>query len=113
MDIVALATMVGLRPIAELMTINFAFVAMDHIVNQARKMRYMFGGQFTVLLLCLSFQREPTRSTTRGFAWSLGWGLRWGLSWGLHLGCGLAYSLGGGYICSRLSGCGFFFWQLS
>jgi pyruvate dehydrogenase E1 component beta subunit len=42
------AAMVGLRPVAELMTINFAFVAMDHIVNQAAKMRYMFGGQMKV-----------------------------------------------------------------
>ena len=42
------AAMVGLRPVAELMTINFAFAAMDHIVNQAAKLRYMFGGQFTV-----------------------------------------------------------------
>ena len=45
------AAMVGLRPIAELMTINFAFVAMDHIVNQAAKMRYMFGGQMSVPLV--------------------------------------------------------------
>jgi pyruvate dehydrogenase E1 component beta subunit len=42
------AAMTGLRPIAELMTINFAFSAMDHIVNQAPKLRYMFGGQFKV-----------------------------------------------------------------
>jgi len=42
------AAMVGLRPIAELMTINFAFVAMDQIVNQSAKLRTMFGGQFTV-----------------------------------------------------------------
>jgi pyruvate dehydrogenase E1 component beta subunit len=42
------ASMVGLRPVAELMTINFAFAAMDHIVNQAAKLRYMFGGQFTL-----------------------------------------------------------------
>jgi pyruvate dehydrogenase E1 component beta subunit len=40
--------MTGLRPIAELMTINFAFAAMDHIVNEAAKLRYMFGGQFTI-----------------------------------------------------------------
>jgi pyruvate dehydrogenase E1 component beta subunit len=45
------AAMVGLRPVAELMTINFAFVAMDHIVNQAPKMRYMFGGQMKVPLV--------------------------------------------------------------
>jgi pyruvate dehydrogenase E1 component beta subunit len=42
------AAMAGLRPIAELMTINFAFVAMDQIVNQSAKLRTMFGGQFTV-----------------------------------------------------------------
>lgn len=39
------AALTGLRPIAELMTINFAFSAMDHIVNQAAKLHYMFGGQ--------------------------------------------------------------------
>jgi pyruvate dehydrogenase E1 component beta subunit len=42
------AAMTGLRPVAELMTINFAFSAMDHIVNEAPKLRYMFGGQFKV-----------------------------------------------------------------
>lgn len=42
------AAMTGLRPIAELMTINFAFAAMDHIVNEAPKLRYMFGGQFKI-----------------------------------------------------------------
>jgi pyruvate dehydrogenase E1 component beta subunit len=33
------------------MTINFAFVAMDHIVNQAAKLHYMFGGQFVLPLV--------------------------------------------------------------
>ncbi len=42
------AAMAGLRPVAELMTINFAFLAMDQIVNSSAKMRAMFGGQFTV-----------------------------------------------------------------
>lgn len=42
------AAMVGLRPVAELMTINFAFLAMDQIVNGSAKMRAMFGGQFSV-----------------------------------------------------------------
>ncbi len=42
------AALAGLRPVAELMTINFAFVAMDHIVNEAPKLRYMFGGQMSV-----------------------------------------------------------------
>lgn len=39
------AAMNGLRPIAEFMTINFAFVAFDAIVNHAAKVHYMFGGQ--------------------------------------------------------------------
>jgi pyruvate dehydrogenase E1 component beta subunit len=42
------AALTGLRPVAELMTINFAFSAFDHIVNQAAKLHYMFGGQMTV-----------------------------------------------------------------
>ena len=42
------AAMAGLRPVAELMTINFAFLAMDQIVNGSAKIRAMFGGQFTV-----------------------------------------------------------------
>lgn len=42
------AAMVGLRPIVELMTINFSLLAMDQIINNASKIRYMSGGQFTV-----------------------------------------------------------------
>lgn len=45
------AALTGLRPVAELMTINFAFSAMDHIVNQAAKLHYMFGGQFILPLV--------------------------------------------------------------
>jgi pyruvate dehydrogenase E1 component beta subunit len=45
------ASMTGLRPVAELMTINFAFSAMDHIVNEAAKLHYMFGGQFVLPLV--------------------------------------------------------------
>ena len=45
------AAMVGQRPVAELMTINFAFSAMDYVVNQAAKLHYMFGGQFTLPLV--------------------------------------------------------------
>ncbi|MDJ0756917.1 MAG: alpha-ketoacid dehydrogenase subunit beta [Ardenticatenaceae bacterium] len=41
------AAMNGLRPVAEFMTINFAFVAFDAIVNHAAKVHYMFGGQWT------------------------------------------------------------------
>ncbi len=42
------AAMGGLRPVAELMTINFALLAMDMIANHAAKLHYMFGGQFTI-----------------------------------------------------------------
>jgi len=36
----------GLRPIVELMTINFSLVAIDQIINNAAKVHYMFGGHF-------------------------------------------------------------------
>ncbi|MGW8284179.1 MAG: alpha-ketoacid dehydrogenase subunit beta [Candidatus Deferrimicrobiaceae bacterium] len=42
------AAMGGLRPVAELMTINFSLVAMDQIVNNMAKIRFMFGGQMTI-----------------------------------------------------------------
>ena len=42
------SALTGLRPVAELMTINFAFSAMEHIVNEAAKLHYMFGGQFVL-----------------------------------------------------------------
>ena len=42
------AAITGLRPIAELMFIDFTGVCMDQIVNQAAKIRYMLGGQVSV-----------------------------------------------------------------
>ena len=45
------AAMAGLRPVVELMTINFSLLAMDQIVNHAAKMRYMSGGQFSIPLI--------------------------------------------------------------
>lgn len=45
------AAMAGLRPIVEIMTINFALLAMDQIVNHAAKISYMSGGQFSVPLI--------------------------------------------------------------
>jgi pyruvate dehydrogenase E1 component beta subunit len=38
----------GLRPVVELMTVNFAIVSADQIVNNAAKIHYMFGGQVAV-----------------------------------------------------------------
>jgi pyruvate dehydrogenase E1 component beta subunit len=52
------AAMNGLRPVAEIMTINFAFLALDALVNHAAKAHYMFNGQFTVPLV--------VRTTTGG-----------------------------------------------
>jgi pyruvate dehydrogenase E1 component beta subunit len=42
------AAMGGLRPIVELMTINFSLLALDQIINSAAAIRYMFGGQVGV-----------------------------------------------------------------
>jgi pyruvate dehydrogenase E1 component beta subunit len=42
------SALTGLRPVAEIMTINFALSAMDHIVNEAAKMHYMFNGQMVL-----------------------------------------------------------------
>src|SRR5215218_1754621 len=42
------AAMTGLRPVVELMTVNFSLLAMDQIVNHAATIHYMFGGQVTV-----------------------------------------------------------------
>ena len=40
--------MAGLKPIVEIMTINFSLLAMDQIINNAAKLRYMSNGQFSV-----------------------------------------------------------------
>jgi pyruvate/2-oxoglutarate/acetoin dehydrogenase E1 component len=45
------AAMTGLRPVAEIMYIDFSALAMDQLVNQAAKARYMFGGQVGVPLV--------------------------------------------------------------
>ncbi len=42
------AAMVGLRPVIEMMTFNFAILALDQIVNNAAKIHYMSGGQLSV-----------------------------------------------------------------
>ena len=45
------AAMAGLQPIVELMTMNFSIIALDQIVNNAAKIRYMSGGQLSVPLV--------------------------------------------------------------
>ena len=48
MGLAAGAAACGLRPIVEIMFMDFMAVCMDGIVNQIAKMRYMFGSQYTV-----------------------------------------------------------------
>ncbi|HUP33235.1 MAG TPA: pyruvate dehydrogenase complex E1 component subunit beta [Gaiellaceae bacterium] len=45
------AALAGMRPIVEVMTINFSLLALDQIVNNAATIRYMSGGQFSVPLV--------------------------------------------------------------
>ena len=45
------AALNGMRPIVEVMTINFSLLALDQIVNNAAAIRYMSGGQFSIPLV--------------------------------------------------------------
>src|SRR3954463_2035164 len=45
------AAMLGLRPVVEIMTVNFSLLALDQIINCAASIRYMFGGQVKVPLV--------------------------------------------------------------
>jgi pyruvate dehydrogenase E1 component beta subunit len=67
------AALTGLRPIAELMTINFAFSAFEHIVNQAAKLHYMFAGQMVLPMVIRTVSgraaagSHPFPNARRGF----------------------------------------------
>ncbi|MHB0868334.1 MAG: alpha-ketoacid dehydrogenase subunit beta [Chloroflexota bacterium] len=62
------AAMAGLRPVAELMTVNFSLLALDQIVNHAAKIHFMFGGQATAPMVIRTAsgwgQLGPTHSQT-------------------------------------------------
>ncbi len=45
------AALVGMRPVAEIMFMDFTTIAMDQLVNQAAKIRFMFGGKAKVPLV--------------------------------------------------------------
>jgi len=45
------AALGGMRPIVEIMTVNFSLLALDQIVNNAATLRHMSGGQFNVPLV--------------------------------------------------------------
>jgi pyruvate dehydrogenase E1 component beta subunit len=71
------AAMTGLRPVAELMYVDFAGMAMDQIANQAAKSRYMFGGQIGVPMV-LRTQGGTGRSAAAQHSQSLE-------AWMLHM----------------------------
>lgn len=50
------AAMLGLRPVAEIMTINFILVGIDQVISNAAKISYMFGGKASVPMVI----RTPT-----------------------------------------------------
>jgi len=56
------AAMMGMRPVAEVQYGDFIFCAMDQVVNQAAKLRYMSGGQVNIPMVI----RIPTGATRRG-----------------------------------------------
>src|ERR1017187_3867355 len=56
------AAVMGLHPVADVQYGDFLFCAMDQIVNQVAKMRYMSGGKLKVPLV----MRAPVGSTGRG-----------------------------------------------
>ena len=62
--------MLGLRPVVEIMTINFSLLALDQIVNHAAKIYGMFGGQNSVPMVIrtpgggASSSAPPTRRTS-------------------------------------------------
>ena len=66
------AAMTGLRPVAEIMFGDFLTLAMDQLVNQAAKMRYMSGGQLHRCRWCCAHRHRASaaisgRSTRRAF----------------------------------------------
>jgi pyruvate dehydrogenase E1 component beta subunit len=65
------ASMAGIRPIIEIMSINFALLALDTLINAAAKIRYMSGGRAS----CPIVMRTPGEPTKYGEAGTRG-GLR-------------------------------------
>jgi pyruvate dehydrogenase E1 component beta subunit len=54
------AALMGLRPVMEIMFMDFLTISMNQLVNQAAKMRFMFGGKASLPLVC----RAPAGSGT-------------------------------------------------
>ena len=56
------AAMAGMRPIVEVMTVNFSLLALDQLVNGAALLRHMAGGQVSVPLVVGAESKQPVRS---------------------------------------------------
>jgi pyruvate dehydrogenase E1 component beta subunit len=54
------AALMGMRPVMEIMFMDFLTISMNQLVNQAAKMRFMFGGKASIPLVC----RAPAGSGT-------------------------------------------------
>ena len=54
------AALMGLRPVMEIMFMDFITISMNQLVNQAAKMRFMFGGKASIPMVC----RTPAGSGT-------------------------------------------------
>ena len=73
------AAMTGLRPIVDMTFMDFSVIAMDAIVNQAAKTRYMFGGKgqvpMTIRVCCWewSWFCSPTLPIVRIMVYSYSW----------------------------------------
>ncbi|OIN97033.1 alpha-ketoacid dehydrogenase subunit beta [Candidatus Desantisbacteria bacterium CG1_02_38_46] len=59
------AAMTGLRPVAEIMYIDFITTAMDQVVNQAAKLSFMSGGQFKLPLVIRTQGGSGTRESSQ------------------------------------------------
>src|SRR3546814_5759880 len=59
------AAIVGMRPVAEIMLMNFITVAMDQLVNHAAKLRFMSGGQTNVPLVEIGRHTSDLQSLMR------------------------------------------------
>src|SRR3984957_5299581 len=71
------AAMAGLRPVVELYMAEFMLVAMDQVVNEAPRFRYMSGGRVKVPLVLKA-----------GYGFTAGWaGPRTGSVYGMFMGC--------------------------
>ena len=59
------AALMGLRPVMEIMFMDFITISMNQLVNQAAKIRYMFGGQIGVPMVPSAITRSVTSMIQR------------------------------------------------